>query len=59
MGDLDPDFVRQCLDRIEKKLDKQANRLYLHEHDYVTPRYMWTSIITVVSLTIAGLALFF
>ena len=59
MGDLDADLVRQLFERIDKKLDDQAKNLYNHEHDYVTPRYMWASIITVMSLTIAGLAFFF
>jgi len=59
MGELDADLVRQLFEQIDKKLDKQAKSLYDHKHDYVTPRYMWASIITVASLGTAGLALFF
>ncbi len=49
--------VRQLLERIDNKLDKADEKLdkvaaevHTHEHTYVTPRYMWASLLSVGGL---------
>ncbi len=40
--------VRELLEKMDKKLDALQD----HEHDYVTPRYMWASLVAVSGLAI-------
>ena len=46
--------VRELLEKIDKKLDALRD----HKHDYVTPRYMWASLVAVSGLAVGVIRFF-